>query len=384
MSMLLQIVIAATFAALVMFALWPTAERRAKVDDLVSLKPVPGRVQQKIIVPDFSTGFVDEIDIVEWLKQNKYTVDGPPDLLNHQSERINGSIVSLSHVPIFRTVNTVSFSVFERLDISVHYMAEDVLEERRAHPCIRELYFLSLFRGLGVAPAPIGVSGSMVDYKPSLKTSFARSIPSASKIGYIVMENHDVTLLQYFRDFIADFLTPSYGFRNSIVLGIELLRSLNTVHSRQIVHGSVSMSSAVLMETPGSPVRLINWRRAYRVTGQQPVRVQTRLDSPQTVWEIEGYRSSFRDDVFRVFMIMSILINGLNSWKNLSFDELKHGEIFCPNGCYVHLRSTNLYNRLHSIVKRYVTVPARAEVDVHIDIIGIIDELENILKGEYL
>ncbi len=55
-----------------------------------------------------------------------------------------------------------------------------------------------------------------------------------------------------------------------IKYGIELLEIVRTVHSRQVVHGMISMHSFVSVEPSGGACsfRLINWRYAYRVTNR--------------------------------------------------------------------------------------------------------------------
>ena len=386
--MVFQIALAAFIAYIVVLSLWPRSSRIVELENLVGYKASSALKQNYI--PDMPDGphlYFDQIDIDKWLEKSGLFVEGPMDLSSIDSELINGTRLYLSQQPIFRTENTVSFSLFERPDMSIHYMIRNPNDSEGFHPVYREMYYLSMFRGHGVSPAPIGVSRRLAPFKPTIKTSFANPITDSSAvIGFVLMENHDHTLVQYFRDYTRDFNTMSYGFRNSILLGVELLEILNTVHSRQIVHGSVSMSSIVLMESDRGPIRLINWRRAYRVTTghTSPPRGANPIRSPQTPWEIEGFRPSFRDDVFRVFMIISTLINGMKSTQMLSYDQIKKGEIFCPIGCYVHLRATSLYNQLHSILDRYVVRHATNDIDRHIDIIGIVDELQNILRSKYL
>jgi len=317
---------------------------------------------------------IDATEIDQWTKENYLTRSGSPDLSNELSEIINGVELYLSPQPIFRAAHTVSFSFFERQDISIHYMINDPRDRLCPHPAIRELYFLNLFRGRNVSPDPIGISRALSPYTAGVKTSFSRQAMQSAAVGYVLMGIHDQTLYEYFKEYSRDFHSKTYGLKNSIMLGIELLEIVQTVHSRQIVHGRISMHSFVSVEPTGGACsfRLINWRHAYRVTTRDDS-LFVPVDVPQTPWEFLGIRPSFRDDVFGIFVIMSTLISGFDCMKILTFDRMKHGDIFCQQ----NLRATNIYNRLTNVLNQYV---GRAERGAHIDILGIVDELRNIVK----
>jgi hypothetical protein len=193
------------------------------------------------------------------------------------------------------------------------------------------------------------------------------------------MGAHDITLRQYMEEFLQDFSAHSYGVANSILLGIELLEILEKVHDQLVVHGSISMDSFVTVHVTDSlDFRLINWHCAYREDEDPPCIIGTR---GQTPWEIiRASRVSYRDDVYRVFLIISNIIHGTDMMEHLSNHAIMNGLIFTPPGGskFFYLRSSHhIYSELEDILRKYVL---KTSIDERIDIIGIITELRNIVN----
>lgn len=302
-----------------------------------------------------------------------------PDLGDSLTEKLGDDWVDIWQIPLIRGEHVVAFSVFERNDLTIHYMVQDGSDTASDHPILCEFRFLTLFRGLDVALDPIGISRNYSSYIPSLKTIFTAPVTPSSQVGYIVMGAHDITLRQYMEEFLQDFSAHSYGLENSILLGIELFEILEKVHDQQVVHGSISIDSFVTVHVTDSlDLRLIDWRCAYQQDEDPPCIIETR---GQTPWEIiRASRVSYRDDVYRVFLIISNIIHGTDMMEHLSNHAIMNGLIFTPPGGskFFYLRSSHhAYSELEVILRKYVL---KTSIDARIDIIGIITELRNIVN----
>jgi hypothetical protein len=375
-KMILQFAIAAFIVYLVFGAHW-FKDRERTVPQQESVDGSTRRTTRTTVTPhNCSNAFDENSDLSVWEQETNLCIDSAPALNDSFSEVVNGTILSVSQEPLFSLPGTVALYFFERSDITIHYMAKIASDESCHHPVVRESYFLDKLKHLNVSPTPMGMSRGFSLCVPGIKCSFSSKVDYSTSVGYVIMSAHGSTLGQYFTDYCRDFEKKEYGVRDAILLGIELLELINTVHAQQIVHGSVSLHSFVSVDSGDTlKFQLINWRNAYRVAGHLRLH-QRRTDNPFTPWEVHNLRPSYRDDVFRVFIVIAFLLRGQESFGRITRDELESGDIFCPTGS---LRSPEKSCvKLQNVLKRFVFV----SIDVRIDIPSLVEELKNYLRRE--
>jgi serine/threonine protein kinase len=185
------------------------------------------------------------------------------------------------------------------------------------HPLTREYWFLKFLGDLEVSPKVFSLSQSVIRSQTSTaKTSSLEMMahegactksPEKAQFRYLIMERVGESLHSYLK-------RPDVGgkvsVKRALELGIEMMALLEKVHSRGVVHGDIFQRNVCFKD---DRLVLIDFGRAMLVHNAPPLaRVdgEIHLFPLFSLWEMLGYRASFRDDVFRVLQLMAVLMNG--------------------------------------------------------------------------
>lgn len=208
------------------------------------------------------------------------------------------------------------FSIAGNPNLAIKYQS-DCGERRSMHPLTREYWFLKYLEDLDVSPKVYSLSQSVVRSQTSTaKTSSLEMMadkgacmksPDKAQFRYLIMERVGESLHSYLK---RPYLGGKVSVKRAFELGIEMMALLEKVHSRGVVHGDIFQRNVCFKD---DKLVLIDFGRAMLVHHAPPL---ARVDSEIylfplfSLWEMLGYRASFRDDVFRVLQLMAVLMNG--------------------------------------------------------------------------
>lgn len=192
------------------------------------------------------------------------------------------------------------------------------------HPLLRDYIFLQELAGSGLAPAaqylspPVRVPASVTPktafgMRPANRASCAEN--EGGQIRFMVMERVLWTLDNRVWDLHR--IGRRFPVRHSIHLTASLIKTIQRLHGHGIVHGDVHWGNVAMVERGDRQIlNLIDFGNAMFVDEMHRLPIMAR--EPRSVnhcllshWNIEGYRISFRDDVFRALLVGAFLINGM-------------------------------------------------------------------------
>lgn len=192
------------------------------------------------------------------------------------------------------------------------------------HSLMRDYIFQKQLEGLQVAPRVMFLSPP-VRFPPliSLKTSFkiksadreACAENPAAQVRFMVMERVETSM-----DFLVKRLNHTgrrIPLSQCIQIMVLLIEAIQRMHDQGIIHGDVHWGNvALLNQIDGQAVVLIDFGNAMFVDEMRSSPDLAR--TPRTYnhcflshWNIEGYRFSYRDDVYKALLVGAFLINGL-------------------------------------------------------------------------
>ena len=220
--------------------------------------------------------------------------------------------------PVAVTALSTIFRVRNRPDLVLKYQVDCGEEELSAHPLLRDSIGLDLLKDTGLVPQVVFISPPAVFRHPiSPKTSFLlpdtnvhTCMATGEGVRVIAMERLGISIYRH---------VTRYGpsFKLAVQVMSWLVRSLETIHSRGIVHGDIHSGNIVWENEDRTGFRLIDFGLAT-FRGEReglPTRVRPRLDFVHNLhspWELEGWRSTFKDDLYKAFMVGAFVMHGLD------------------------------------------------------------------------
>jgi serine/threonine protein kinase len=129
---------------------------------------------------------------------------------------------------------------------------------------------------------------------------------------------------------------------------IWLIDALKIIHSRGIVHGDIHARNVAWRQGSDSELVLIDFglsatSQELSLNNPKPYEVE-HLHCLHSQWQLDGWRSSFRDDMYRVLLLGSFLLNGMKFFeyggdleidRDAMIDFKKNGMIFAIPGSRV-------------------------------------------------
>jgi serine/threonine protein kinase len=214
------------------------------------------------------------------------------------------------------------FSLRDHAGAAIKYQS-DCEESMPMHPLTREFWMLKKLEPLRISPEAYVLSQGVVPEKPyGAKTETMEKMEGecnsksskAAKFRYLIMQKVGKSLSEY-----AKTRRP---LDDALFQGTQMVRLLETLHSQGVVHGDIFPRNVCFRSDRSEELVLIDFGRAMLVKNTPTVARDYRVMHPLlTHWEMMGFRSSFRDDLFRVLQVVAALINGpsyLNSLEILS------------------------------------------------------------------
>ena len=233
------------------------------------------------------------------------------------------------------TQQSIIFGIQETRKYVIKYQA-DCDRKGPIHPLLRDAWFLNLFRDTAIVPKVLFVSPpTPMGMGVSLKTNFHIT---PTERAYCVVENRSVRFMVMERmsgDLYAlmnRMLRPS--FKLGIDIMIKLVDGIREIHDRGVVHGDIHPGNIGLIPNPEDPrmsdLVFFDFGSAFFIEEKTGLddRERPRLDYVHCLyshWNLEGYRFSYRDDVYKILMIGAMLLNG-RSWTDYCVDLESDGE----------------------------------------------------------
>lgn len=146
---------------------------------------------------------------------------------------------------------------------------------------------------------------------PASTSDMSVNRPFFSTVRFSVMERVGDSIHKV----VSNALNGRIPLSHALKMGASMITSLKKIHNRGIVHGDIHAGN-ICVETLKSDTKMIfiDFGRAFfddanlkHMQGRAPFSVNEVLYSH---WDIEGWMPGKRDDLFKVFLVMSAMING--------------------------------------------------------------------------
>ena len=222
---------------------------------------------------------------------------------------------------IARTKTSTVFGVNEFPNLVVKYQV-NCEWLGKIHPLARDFWFMQALDGTGIVPKTLFLSPPVkFENRTNTKTDFrmmeakrdACERDPRSSVRYLVMERISGTVY----DLISQWRDAPVPFETAVLFGIKLLQALRVMHQKGIVHGDIHAGNVGITqrEDGNSYITLIDFGHAdlAEYPEARPARVRepwTHVHHSFGIYELDGYESSYRDDVYRAIEIVAILLNG--------------------------------------------------------------------------
>ena len=218
---------------------------------------------------------------------------------------------------IFKGVQSTLFRIDQSDNVVVKYQA-DCMRELPFHPLLRDAFFLKNLSDISIVPRMHYVSPpTELLSELTEKTLFtmsseerAKCVANRGTVRFMISERGMGNLYDYRR------ASPNLSLQKHIDMLIVIIRGLEMIHKRNIVHGDIHAGNIVILNRNGEKsLGFIDFGLSFFAQEMEGMAEQVReplsyVHCLHSVWEIEGMRSSYRDDVFRALLILPVLIYG--------------------------------------------------------------------------
>ena len=236
------------------------------------------------------------------------------------------------------------YSVIERDDVLIKYMVDC---GTGVHPLINDFWFQSESHEYGISPkmyflspptwlntAPrAGISMKLVTDDDSSASADGSSRVKRKcvegTIRYLVMARPGINL-----EATRDISLPE-GLR----IGVDLVNMIETLHTTDNIHGSISLSVISRSASDPSKLELTGFEHARACESESDdilIREDLTMNQlDQSPWMMHGYPRARRDDVYNVIYTIAQLVNG-QAMQN-------YAESLRPKKLVKWKRSTNIF-----------------------------------------
>ena len=245
--------------------------------------------------------------------------------MNEFVEFPNGTLVELRiGVLIARGYGSIIYGVRNHQDLVIKYEA-NCGGRVGIHPILRDFWFLERAHGLASAPNAIFVSppaklGTAITPKTQfMMDAHSRSLCASrddSFVRYMVMERITTTILDIMDS--PTHRTPKITLDFAIVVLRRTIYKLQQLHEAGIVHNDVHPGNVVIMGTEAEArIGFIDFGLSFFAAqfSGLPQKVphirEARTFCADSVFALDGYRPSYRDDLFGAMLMGAFLANGM-------------------------------------------------------------------------
>ena len=247
--------------------------------------------------------------------------DFVPKLFQDQDEVLIGTerVLISYRSTLSRTGESVVMEVTEFQE----YMAKFVnncADLVSIHPSLREYWILRDIEDLNIAPHALFISPPVkLVRRLSAKTDFrlpaderrrcAKS--DESHVRLLVMDKQGPTLTECFDRSIFD---KQASFSMGILIMKDLVAALKQLHAKRIIHGNVYPDTVIFM--PGERIGLTGFDKARYASEFESLTDVVGapfeyIDCFSSMYEMKGFRTSYRDDVFMAILTGAMVIGGI-------------------------------------------------------------------------
>lgn len=201
------------------------------------------------------------------------------------------------------------------------------------HPLVREYLMLKMIEPLGISPrveflsVPIKFGFSPISRKVDFGMSLEKRLECAdnpsTSLRFMVMDRALYSLDAFMR------VAEKRGERIPFIKGIKIIRGaligLSKLHQQRIIHGDVHYGNLVLLDS--KRVGLIDFGAAMHASEFSILDEQTIPPSYHCYlshWNLDGYRFSYRDDVYKAFFAGAMILNGSPFVESFCNDSIQH------------------------------------------------------------
>lgn len=186
------------------------------------------------------------------------------------------------------------------------------------HPLLKEKYFLDRLRSLEIAPKAFWLSApthhpqqksTKIDFTIS-ENRMLKCHQKGATVRFLVMEETGKDMYSL--------IGTSEGYMGALQFGYSLISMLKTLYENNIVHGDIHPGNVVRWKN--GQLRIIDFERAAEGNIPIPhIHPSGRFYHPYlSPWEMQGFESSFRDDVYRAVEIIYSLVYGTHYFSVLT------------------------------------------------------------------
>ena len=175
---------------------------------------------------------------------------------------------------------------------------------------IKNFAFMQLLSPLGVTVRPIFLSlPSRMGPGLSTRGLVLDSNCSGADLRYLVMDRGGKSL----RDFVRSSEGGKLSLHESLVVVKAVLRLVGHLHDRGIVHGDIHWGNVLFREIESGDFEdlvLVDFDRALFVQHEDESTDGAPLRVYQSPGELAGRRLHFSDDIFRIYEMIEVLLEG--------------------------------------------------------------------------
>ena len=186
------------------------------------------------------------------------------------------------------------------------------------HPLLRDFWFLRALNQTDIAPKVYYVSPAVRWTSPlTAKTDFTlsdtekRACMQNSSIRYLVMARGVASMYQV----VKHLYKGPIRFLDAMFVMDSLIEKIQRMHSFGIIHGDIHPGNVMLMRKDRWEIGLIDFGSA--MFQDELATMPTYMHRPMSYvhsyfshWNVEGFRFSYRDDVFKALYVGAYLLNG--------------------------------------------------------------------------
>ena len=225
--------------------------------------------------------------------------------------------ISIGNHVFGRAEQTVVLSIDGMPDRVVKYQA-DCHKPSSIHPLLRDAWFQTRVAALGITPEIHYISPpSVLRETSSQKTSFQMNLESRRKcirrgglVRFMIMQRVDIDM------YALGKRNPTGNFKNAFEVLRAGMAMLQRLHQAGVIHGDIHPGNIASLRV-GSVNRLVLMDFGFATFAEEAAFQQDRVRGALsyvrclfTPWELLGMRGSFRDDVYRLLIVVAYLLNG--------------------------------------------------------------------------
>ena len=228
------------------------------------------------------------------------------------------SKITIGDRVIGRTELSVVLPVESMPDVVVKYQA-DCGKMSPIHPLLRDAWFQHRLQSSGIVPTVHYISPpARLTHIASLKTSFfldayhrAKCIENGGTVRFMIIQRIEFDLYRLGRS------TPDGDFNNALEVLRVGMKGLEEMHATGIVHGDVHPGNLAIGKFGSAEQKLVFMDFGLATHIEEAAVLQDHVAEPLSYihwlyspWELWGFRGSFRDDAYRLLIVVAYLMNG--------------------------------------------------------------------------